>query len=34
MLPQKPDVNLIPDIFKKIARLGAIHPVLQLSANP
>jgi putative transposase len=27
MLPQKPDDILLADIFQKIARLGAIHPV-------
>jgi putative transposase len=34
MLPQKPDAILLADIFQKIARLGAIHPVFQPSASP
>ena len=34
MLPQKPDAILLADIFEQIARLGAIHPVLYLSASP
>jgi hypothetical protein len=34
MLPQKPDAILLADIFEQIARLGAIHPVLQPSASP
>jgi len=29
MLPQKPDPNLLAEIFQQIARLGAIHPVSQ-----
>jgi len=29
MLPQKPEPNLLADIFQQIARLGAIHPVFQ-----
>lgn len=29
LLPQKPDVILLADIFQQIARLGAIHPVFQ-----
>ncbi len=29
MLPQKPDPNLLADIFQQIARLGAIHPAFQ-----
>jgi putative transposase len=29
MLPQKPDCILLAEIFQQIARLGAIHPVLQ-----
>ena len=29
MLPQKPDGILLAEIFQQIARLGAIHPVLQ-----
>jgi putative transposase len=34
MLPEKPDAILLADIFQQIARLGAIHPVLQPSASP
>jgi putative transposase len=34
MLPQKPDAILLADIFEQIARLGAIHPVFQPSAEP
>lgn len=34
MLPQKPDAILMADIFQQIARLGAIHPVFQPSADP
>lgn len=34
MLPQKPDPILLADIFRQIARLGAIHPVFQPSASP
>lgn len=34
MLPQKPDAILLADIFQQIARLGAIHLVLQPSATP
>ena len=34
MLPQKPDAILISDIFLQIARLGAIHTVLQPSTSP
>jgi hypothetical protein len=34
MLPQKPDPILLTDIFRQIARLGAIHPVFQPSASP
>ena len=34
MLPQKPDAILLADIFQHIARLGAIHPVFQPSADP
>ena len=29
MLPQKPDGILLAEIFLQIARLGAIHPVIQ-----
>jgi hypothetical protein len=29
MLPQKPEPNLLAEIFQQIARLGAIHPVSQ-----
>ncbi len=29
MLPKKPDGILLAEIFQQIARLGAIHPVLQ-----
>jgi len=31
MLPQKPDAILIAEIFKRIAQLGAIHPVVKQS---
>jgi hypothetical protein len=34
MLPEKPDAILLANIFLQIARLGAIHPVLQPSASP
>jgi hypothetical protein len=34
MLPQKPDAILLADIFEQIARLGAIHPAFQPSADP
>lgn len=34
MLPQKPDAILLADIFQQIARMGAIHPVLQPSPSP
>lgn len=34
MLPEKPDAILLADIFQQIARLGAIHPILQPSADP
>jgi len=34
MLPQKPDAILMSDIFLQIARLGAIHTVLQPAASP
>lgn len=34
MLPQKPDAILLADIFQQIARLGAIHPAFQPSADP
>jgi putative transposase len=34
MLPQKPDAILLANIFQQIARLGAIHPLLQPSASP
>ena len=33
MRPEKPDLILLADIFLQIARLGAIHPVLQPSAS-
>jgi len=33
MLPQKPDAILLANIFEQIARLGAIHPVIQPYAN-
>jgi len=33
MLPEKPDAILLADIFQLIARLGAIHPVLQPYAS-
>jgi putative transposase len=34
MLPEKPDAILLADIFQQVARLGAIHPLLQPSASP
>jgi hypothetical protein len=34
MLPKKPGDILLADIFEQIARLGAIHPVLQPSLSP
>jgi putative transposase len=34
MLPQKPDAILMSDIFLQIARLGAIHTLLQPAASP
>ena len=34
MLPEKPDAILLADIFQQLARLGAIHPLLQPSASP
>jgi len=34
MLPEKPDAILLTDIFRHIARLGAIHPVLSPPAGP
>ncbi len=34
MLPHKPDAILLADIFQQIARLGAIHSVLQPSPTP
>ena len=34
MLPEKPDAILLANIFQQIARLGAIHPVLQPSDSP
>ena len=34
MLPEKPDAILLTDIFRRIARLGAIHPVLAPPAGP
>jgi len=34
MLPEKPDAILLADIFQQIARLGAIHPLVQPSASP
>jgi putative transposase len=34
MLPEKPDSILLTAIFARIARLGAIHPVLSLPAGP
>jgi putative transposase len=34
MLPEKPDAILLAEIFQQIARLGAIHPLLQPSASP
>jgi hypothetical protein len=34
LLPEKPDAILLAEIFQQIARLGAIHPVLQPSENP
>ena len=34
MLAEKPDAILLDAIFQRIARLGAIHPVLDSSASP
>jgi len=34
MFPKKPDAILLADIFQQIARLGAIHPTFQPSADP
>jgi putative transposase len=34
MLLEKPDAILLADIFQQIARLGAIHPLLQPVASP
>jgi putative transposase len=34
MLPEKPEAILLTNIFERIARLGAIHPVLPLPADP
>jgi hypothetical protein len=34
MLPEKPDAILLADIFQHLARLGAIHPLIQPSAGP
>jgi len=34
MLPEKPDAILLADIFRQIARLGAIHPVFHPSVSP
>jgi putative transposase len=34
MLPEKPEAILLAEIFQQIARLGAIHPVLQPSKSP
>ncbi len=34
MLPEKPDAFLLKEIFQKIARLGAIHPISQPSDSP
>ncbi|MDR3577266.1 MAG: transposase [Anaerolineaceae bacterium] len=34
MLPEKPDAILLATIFQQIARLGAIHPLLQPSDSP
>jgi len=34
MLPEKPDAILLTAIFERIARLGAIHSVLPLPADP
>ena len=34
MLAHKPDAILLADIFQQIARLGAIHPVLQPATSP
>lgn len=33
MLPEKPDDNLLADIFQQIARLGMIHPALEPSIS-
>jgi putative transposase len=29
MLPEKPEANLLTDIFEQIARLGMIHPAFE-----
>ena len=34
MLPEKPDVILLDDIFQQIAQLGAIHPLFQSVVSP
>jgi putative transposase len=34
LLPEKPDAILLADIFQHLARLGAIHPLIQPSASP
>jgi putative transposase len=34
LLPEKPDAILLADIFQHIARLGAIHPLVQPAASP
>ena len=33
MLPEKPETNLLADIFEQIARLGMIHPALEPSIS-
>ena len=34
MLPEKPNAILLANIFQHLARLGAIHPLIQPSASP
>jgi len=33
LLPEKPEANLLADIFEQIARLGMIHPALEPSIS-
>jgi hypothetical protein len=34
MLPQKPDANLVSDLFRQIAALGSIHPTAAATVTP